>query len=353
MVFDIICFIIILSVIIIVHELGHLIAAKRFNVYCKEFSIGMGPILWQRQKGETAWSIRALPIGGYVAMAGEDGVDEDEELSIPYERTINGAKKWKQIIILAAGAFMNIMLAWLLFIGITAYQGEVSVDGPPVVASVLHDKPAQIAGIQPKDRITKMASGKDVVYPKNWMDVSEFLMYHHGTMQIQVQRDKKDVNLKLTPYEDRKSGQYMLGVQQDPSSYTTKKITLLEAIPYGTQKMVTSVSTIFDALGNLVHGVGLQNLSGPVGIFNVTSQVAKEGWLSIIALIALLSVNVGIFNLLPIPILDGGRILIVLIEALIGRRLNERLQNAIMMAGLIVIIGVMVFATWNDITRLL
>ncbi len=131
-----------------------------------------------------------------------------------------------------------------------------------------------------------------------------------------------------------------------------KKITLLESIPYGTQKMVDSVTTIFDSLGKLVQGVGLNNLSGPVGIYQVTAQITQTGLLSTIALIGLLSVNVGIFNLLPIPILDGGRIFIVLIETLIGRKLNERMQSAIMMAGLLMIVGIMVLATWNDITRL-
>ncbi len=103
-------FILILGVIIIIHELGHLIAAKKFGVYCKEFSIGMGPKIWQRKNRETALTIRALPIGGYVAMAGEDSDEEDEELDIPYERTLNGIKPWKQVIVMAAGAFMNIIL---------------------------------------------------------------------------------------------------------------------------------------------------------------------------------------------------------------------------------------------------
>ena len=119
-----------------------------------------------------------------------------------------------------------------------------------------------------------------------------------------------------------------------------------------TEKMVDSVTTIFESLGKLVQGVGLKNLSGPVGIYQVTAQITQTGLLSTIALIGLLSVNVGIFNLLPIPILDGGRIFIVLIETLIGRKLNERIQSAIMMAGLLMIVGIMVLATWNDISRL-
>ena len=112
---NLLCFVLILGAIVIVHEFGHLLAAKKFGVYCKEFSIGMGPLLWQKQKGETAWSIRALPIGGFVAMAGEDEEsDEKDELDIPFERTLNGIKPWKQVIVMAAGAFMNVLLAWLI-----------------------------------------------------------------------------------------------------------------------------------------------------------------------------------------------------------------------------------------------
>lgn len=353
MIINVIYFVLILSAIIIVHELGHLFAAKRFGVYCKEFSIGMGPVVWQRKKGETAWSIRALPIGGFVAMAGEEDDEEGEELNIPYERTINGIKRWKQIVVMAAGAFMNVMLAWLLFIGITAYQGEVSIPGTPIIADVIEGKPAEEAGIQPGDRILSITNGKTSENPANWTEVSTYLLYNEGEVTLTLDRNGKEVEATLTPYMNDETGAYALGVYQDPNSYTYKKISLLESIPYGTEKMVDSVSMIFESLGKLVQGIGLKNLSGPVGIFKVTSDVTSEGWLSTLALVGLLSVNVGIFNLLPIPILDGGRIFILLIEGLIGKRLNERVQNAIMMAGLLVIVGIFVLATWNDISRLL
>ena len=154
-------FILILSVIIIVHELGHLIAAKKFNVYCKEFSIGMGPVVWQKQKGETAWSIRAFPIGGFVAMAGEEGEEEDTDEDIPFERTINGISPLKQIVVMGAGAFMNIVLAWLIFIGITAWQGAVSVPSKAIVQTVAPIILAEKAGFQVGDEVVKIQSKKN------------------------------------------------------------------------------------------------------------------------------------------------------------------------------------------------
>lgn len=346
---NIIYFILILSVIIIVHELGHLIAAKRFGVYCKEFSIGMGPVLWQKQKGETAWSVRALPIGGFVAMAGEEGEDEDDELDIPYERTINGIKPWKQIIVMAAGAIMNVLLAWVLFIGVTAYQGAISVPGKPIIANVQENSAAAKGGMKAGDEIIKVQQGKESIQPKTFDEVVEFIQFYNGETTFTVLRDGKQVDVKFTPTYVKDQRKYVMGVLQQNE---IKKISFVESFRYGTEKMVDSVTTIFRSLGKLVQGVGLNSLSGPVGIYQVTAQITQAGLLSTLALVALLSVNVGIFNLLPIPILDGGRIFIVLIETLIGRKLSERVQNAIMMAGLFMIIGIMVLATWNDISQM-
>ena len=158
-----IIFILVLSVIIIIHEFGHLIAAKHFGVYCKEFSIGMGPVLVQKQGKETAWSIRALPIGGFVAMAGEEGEDEDDDLNIPYERTINGIKPWKQIVVMAAGAIMNILLAWVIFVGLTAYQGVVSVSNGAVISSVVEESAAEKGGLQAGDEIIYVQNGEESI----------------------------------------------------------------------------------------------------------------------------------------------------------------------------------------------
>ena len=163
-------------------------------------------------------------------------------------------------------------------------------------------------------------------------------------------RDGKQVTLQGTAAFHKDENLYILGIGYPQSA--AKEISFWEAIPYGTQRMVSSVTSIMDSLGKLVRGVGLNNLSGPVGIFQITAQTTQDGLLSTLALIALLSVNVGIVNLIPIPILDGGRIFIILIETLIGKKLSERMQSVIMMAGLLMIVGIMVLATWNDIVRL-
>ncbi|WP_255420347.1 site-2 protease family protein [Absiella sp. AM54-8XD] len=218
----VIYFVLILSVIIIIHELGHLIAAKHFGVYCKEFSIGMGPMIYQKQVGETAWSVRALPIGGYVAMAGEtledDGEDEED---IPFERTINGIKPWKQIIVMAAGAIMNILLAWVIFVGITAYQGQIAIPGSPVITSFSENSPAEKAGFKVNDEIIKVQNGTHSEKVDEFDDVVEFINYFQGETTFTVLRDGKEVEVKMTPVLDEEENIYKMGVYHD--NYDVKR----------------------------------------------------------------------------------------------------------------------------------
>ena len=195
---NILIFIIILSTIVIIHELGHLIAAKKFNVYCHEFSIGMGPTLFKYKKetSETTYAVRAFPLGGFVAMAGEEGNDYD----VPFERTINGIKPWQQIIVMAAGAFMNLVLALVVFVGIVMYQGSVSVPSDPVIGAVMENSPAATVGIQANDEIVKMIlpDGTEVI-PKTFDDlVNAMANYQGGKVIYTIQRDGQTIDFKIT-----------------------------------------------------------------------------------------------------------------------------------------------------------
>lgn len=341
-------FILILSVIIIIHELGHLLTAKYFNVYCEEFSIGMGPAIYKKKFKETTFAIRALPIGGFVSMAGEEGVDNEE---IPYERTIKGIAWWKQIIVMAAGAIMNILLAWLLFIGITMAQGRVSLPAEPVVQGFTTQSAAQEAGFLIGDRILEIRVGGETIHPSTFDDMTELLAYHPGeeTTFLVEREETENQTIVLTPRYDEETQRYLAGFSTKP---IIKEISFLESFQYGTQKMIDGTSSIFTALTKLVKGIGLENLSGPVGIYQITAQTTEDGILSTISLIGLLSLNIGIFNLLPLPVLDGGRIFITLIEKICGRKLSERAETIIMSIGVVLLISLMIFATWQDIVRL-
>lgn len=344
---SIIYFILILSVIIIIHELGHLISAKYFHVYCKEFSIGMGPALFQKQFRETAFSIRLLPLGGFVSMAGEEGVDDE---NIPWERTLKGIAWWKQVIIMAAGAIMNIILAWILFIAVTMAQGAVALPSEPIIDGFSENSAAQDAGFQIGDRITQITSGQETTTIHTFDDISEhFAYFPDQEAQFQIERGNQTLTITLTPRYNEEEGRYLAGFL---AKTNIKEITPWESIRYGTERMVDGSTTIFRSLAKLIRGIGLENLSGPVGIYQVTAQTTQSGLLPALALIALLSLNIGIFNLLPLPVLDGGRIFLTLIEKISGRKLSERAESIIMGIGVVLLVALMVFATWQDIMRL-
>lgn len=356
---NLIVFILVLGVIIIVHELGHFIAAKAFGVYCSEFSIGMGPSLWHSQKGETTYHIRALPIGGYVAMAGEVDQEDNEEMKdVPFERTIKGIKTWKQVVVMAAGVFMNFVLAIVLLIGVYCFSASVSTN-ENIIGHVLEDGVAYQAGIEVGDEITQIyfpASGESFNI-STMSDITEALKAENNHVddqkaEIDIHLNRNGVSQTITlvaPYEQTKEAFY-LGIQT-----TTRSLTLIESISY-TFKDVGEMSTlIFQTLGRLITDSRntISQLSGPAGIYQVTSQVTSQGDIAtLVALVATLSINVGIFNLLPIPGLDGSQILFALVEKALGRPIPTRLRYYLQLVGLILVFGLMIVVTIQDFSRI-
>lgn len=348
-------FILMLGGIVLIHEFGHFIAARSFGVHCHEFSIGMGPKLWSRQGKNTMFSIRAIPLGGYVMMAGEEDGSQDEETDdwlakVPAEERLNNKPVWQQIIVMAAGVCMNFLLAIVLFIGFAGLKGYVQEPALPVVYEVLPDSAAAKAGLMQGDRIVKItADDGSVLEPEIQDDVVEFIQYHHGESEFVLERQGQEVTLKVTPEFDKERQAYLLGIT---SQANIRNIGWLEAIPEGFRLFADSSTAIFRSLGMLIRGQGLDQLSGPVGIYQVTSQVVSYGFLPFVSLCAMLSVNVGIFNLIPIPALDGGRILILALESIFRRKIPSKVVEGVILASFVLLIGLMLFSTYNDIMRL-
>jgi regulator of sigma E protease len=342
-------FVIILGIIVFVHELGHLITAKMFGVYCREFAIGMGPKVKSWQKGETLYSLRALPVGGFVAMAGEEGVDMED---IPASRTIKGIAPLKRIVIMLAGIFMNILLAWIIFVGVFIYQGARSLPPEPVIAGVVSGSVAETAGFMANDEIVKVSfSDGTSIVPKNFYDVITYTQLYTDEMVFTVNRDGVNLTIRVTPLFNEKEGRYMIGLMLPQP--VIEELSFFGAIWAGTEYIGTTISEILNTLSRLVRGIGLNAISGPIGIYDVTDQQAQQGLLSLIVLTAILSVNVGIFNLLPIPLMDGGRVVITVAEMIVGKPINRQLEQALMTASVILVIGLVLFVTWQDILRLL
>ncbi|MGL5977847.1 MAG: RIP metalloprotease RseP [Erysipelotrichaceae bacterium] len=344
---NVLYFVLMMGVIIFIHELGHFLTAKKFGVYCAEFALGMGPTLLKKKVGETTYALRLLPVGGFVQMAGEEGTDFD----VPFERTVKGIKPWQQVVVMVAGSFMNIVLAFVVFVGIFAYRGEVPVYGPAQIVDIVPGGAADEAGMQVDDIVTKMTftDGSSTTID-DMMEFSSALSLHTDAIVMEIDRDGQMLSLTMTPRFIEAENRYMIGITLPEVG--SKQIAWYESIAYGAQEVWSQTQAIFTTLGNLIRGIGLQNLAGPLGIFDMTSQSVQAGFIVFINLLGLLSLNIGIFNLLPLPVLDGGRILMVAIEKVTGRKISQKVELAIMGAGVFLLVALMLFVTWNDIVRL-
>ncbi len=353
-------FILVFGSIITIHEVGHLVAAKYFNVYCEEFAFGMGPKVFSKKYKETTYSIRLLPLGGFVAMAGEPDAMFDQT-EIPVERTIKGISKWKQIIIMLAGVFMNFLLAIVLFIGVNLMNPQVQLPAKPVVASVVEGSPADVAGILPDDMII------EVIYPNNTMIQPEtfseigtyFQLFPDEPIKFVVRRalDQNDYTLEVTPVLDEQSNRYLIGITGVPGDVVT--LSPMQSVKQGFIDFKQSSKLIFEGFKFLIQGVGVNNLSGPIGIIDMTDQVMSQSSSFhqsvslLMILIATFSVNLGIVNLIPLPMFDGGRVLLLLYEIIFRKKVNRKVENSLMLVSFFLIILLMLFTTFNDLFRII
>lgn len=349
----IIYFLLLLSAIILIHEAGHLVAAKFFGVYCYEYSFGMGPLLFKKKGKETQYSLRCLPIGGYVAMAGEqDGDELYPDVVVPEGRRLTDKKPWQKIIIMLAGVFMNFILAYLIFTFVSLYNGQIAISPEPVIAQVVENSPAEKAGFQAGDRVVEVIKSDGSSYePDTFLEMKSYIDEDSETT-FKVDRDGETVTISVTPEYDEESESYLIGIQGEETQYVD--VTLANCWGYGLYEMKFITKTMLSTLKALIfRGQGLNQLSGPVGIYQATETYVSYGFSYFLLLVGELSLNIGIFNLLPLPILDGGQVVITILEWITGKKFNEKLKMAIMIACWVLIIGLMLFVTWNDITRLI
>lgn len=339
-------FILILGAIVAVHEFGHFIFAKMANIYVYEFSIGMGKKLFGKKKkgAETEFCIRAIPIGGYVAIAGEDVEDK----SIPKDRQMCNKGFWPRFLVLVAGVFNNFLFAILiLFISALIY-GSVSMK--PYIGSVSPDYPAYQAGLQEGDLLLEL-NGKKI---KSWDRALILLQTSNGeAMTFKVEKANGEIaSYQVTPLKETDAegnDSYKFGIA---TSYI-KERGLGKAIKYAFLKTESLLVSMWDTIKYLFTGrVGVNQLSGPVGIYSIVDSQAKQGFESILYLIAYLSINVGVINILPLPAFDGGRVLFLFIEKIFKKPVSKRVENIIHTVGFGLIILLLLYVTFNDVIRL-
>ncbi|MCI3872711.1 RIP metalloprotease RseP [Lactococcus petauri] len=411
MIQTLVTFIIVFGIIVVVHEYGHLFFAKRAGILVREFSIGMGPKIFAHQaKDGTFYSIRILPLGGYVRMAGwgddtteikkgtpaslmivenqvvkinlservtlENSVPmlvteydfekalfiegevfgETKRYSVDHDATIieadgtelriaprdvqyQSASVLGKILTNFAGPLNNFILGIIAFIIITFMQGGVP-SNTNQIGQVQSGTPAYSAGLQSKDKIQAVNGEKT----NNWEEVVQRIGANDGSeIKLDIERAGATKTLELKP--EKIDGRYRIGITQ------TIKTGFLDKLTGGFTQAANATTLIFKALGNLIAQPSLDKLGGPVAIYDLSGQAAREGLLSVIALLAMLSINLGIVNLIPIPVLDGGKIVLNIVEALRGKPLSQEKEGILTLVGLVFMVVLMIAVTWNDILR--
>ncbi|MFJ8261501.1 RIP metalloprotease RseP [Rummeliibacillus sp. NPDC094406] len=414
---SIIAFIVVFGSIVFFHELGHFIFAKRSGILVREFAIGFGPKILGINKGETLYTIRLLPMGGYVRMAGDDadvvelqpgyrigmllndqneitkivlnqnkqlpdmlflevekadlqkdlwveGYDEDEKLVryniarnavieengseliiAPYDRQFNSKSVGKRAMTIFAGPLFNFILSIVVFIAIALMQGVPTYE--PVIAGVVKGSPAANAGLEKGDVVTAI-NGKSI---DSWQQLSDAIQNNpENQLTLDLKRNSGNESIKVTPTKKTIEGQTIgqIGVQyQSPVEKNP-----LKAIAFGFSETYHWIIKIFTILGSLITGgFSIDALSGPVGIYKATEEVAKYGFVNIMNWAAVLSINLGIMNLLPLPALDGGRLLFFGFEAVRGKPVDRRKEGMVHFVGIVLLMILMIAVTWNDIQR--
>lgn len=322
------------GIMIAVHEAGHLIAAKLSGVLVHEFAIGMGPKIFSWQGKETKYSLRLLPIGGFCSLEGEDSESESD-------RAFCNAKPLNKLIILASGAIMNIILGFVVLGIFYSFQPQIA---EPVVAGVLEQTYAEQIGIKNGDRIVKMGNTRINIYPD-----LKFFMLKNGDKPFDLTIER---NNEIIVFEDfhptQIDNQNIIGINvliSDNTFIKTLKNSFYMSIFMG--KLV--IVSLYD----LVTGeISINETSGPVGIVNEIGSAAKSGFSDLLYIVALITINLGLFNLLPLPALDGGRILFVLISIIIRRKVPEKIEAIFHTAGMLLLMLLVIFVTYNDIIKL-
>lgn len=334
-------FVLILGITVCIHEFGHFLFAKKAGIYCYEFSIGMGPLIksWKRKNDETLYCIRAIPIGGYVSMAGEQ-IDDDDD--VPKTKRLYN-KTWSQrFMTIVAGVMFNFILAIVIFFIVGLFNGCPSKYA--YISSLQKGMPAYTSGLQEGDKILKL-NGKNTSADMLLLDL---MVSKDKTVTLTVEHKNNEIeNIKMKPKKIKGEYKFGFGIGRDVQKG------FFAAIKYAFQNTISLVVQMVNILKYLFTGkLALNNLSGPVGIYQAVGETAKSGLLSLIYLLGYISLNVGFMNLLPIPAFDGGRLFFLIIEKIKGSAVSPKFENTVHSVGMCFLLLLMLVITYNDIVRI-
>lgn len=353
-----VAFVFILTVVVFIHEMGHYLIARRNGVRVEVFSIGFGPELfgWQDRAG-TRWKVSVLPLGGYVKMFGEhSGAGAGDRPMTPEEEAVSFPAKslGQRAAIVVSGPLANFVLAIALLAGLFTFVGQPFT--APIVGVVEEESAAEAGGLQPGDRVL-VINGHRI---ERFEDIQHIVQVGLGEpLTIVVERDGREVTLFATPkvieHTDRFGNTYeigRLGIRSGGVNYVRHDP--LSAVWHATEAAVNFAGMTLKGLAQMIAGTrSADDLRGPIGILQLSGQVAQMGLVPVIQFMAWLSLALGLINLFPIPVLDGGHLLFYAVEAVLGRPLGARAQEYGLRIGLALVLTLIVFVTWNDLVRLL
>lgn len=323
--------------LIVFHEFGHFIVAKKSGIKVNEFAVGMGPLIYSKEKGETKYSFRAIPIGGYCAMEGEEDESNDP-------RSFDNAPAFKRFLTILAGPVANLIIAVLVFTIVGGISGVVTTK----VSDFIEDSPAKIAGIEKGDEISKL-NGKEI---SDFTEISKVVNDFYKDkdfekeINVEVKRDGKDLDFNFKPKVEAENVYIgIIPARRTPGFF--------EAIAFGFKETGRNIKMIFTILGRLFTGkLALGALSGPVGVLKELGNQAQSGLANLLYYLAYISVNLAVLNLLPIPALDGSKLLTSAIEMITGKKINKKLEERITMVGFFILLGLILVVSIKDIINL-
>lgn len=331
--------VLVFGILVTVHEFGHFITAKLTGMRVDEFAIGFGPKIYQQKDGDTLYSLRAIPLGGYNKIA---GMDPDDPVT---EDSFNSKSIPKRMLVILAGALMNFILPIILFTGIFLVQGMDKMVNEPVLGSVMTGMAADRAGLKAGDKILTI-NGQSM---QNWRDIVVNLRAN-GEKEVTLQAERQGVvkTYTLQPEYDQEAKRPLVGITP---KFEKVNMSMAESIKEGFSYTKYIIVAMMDGLAKIITGKAPAEVAGPIGVAQMAGQVAEQGLLPLMNFVAFLSINLGVINLLPLPALDGGHFVLLLLEGLRGKPLGSKAMNNIQMVGVALILALTIFSTFKDITR--
>ena len=344
-------FILVIGVLIVVHEMGHFLVARKFGVKIEKFSIGFGPKIFSRTVGETEYRLAWIPLGGYVKMLGEN--DPEQVRPEERDRSFSALPVSRRMAIAAAGPVANFILAFFLFTAVF-WVGIPVLE--PVVGQVLPKSPAQMAGLMPGDTILSV----DGTPLSSWNDLRKQIETRSGkTLHVIVKRGNVALPIQIVPRTEIGSDIYGEKVPQGKIGVAPQgairqvRYGLFDGLGKGFLKTVNVTKITFVSLYKILTGaISSKNLGGPILIAQMSAKAAKSGIVNLLIFMGFISVTLGVMNLLPVPVLDGGHMLFLTAEGILRRPLSIRVRELSMQVGFVILLTIMVFAFYNDLMRL-